>query len=619
MKKRKKELGLYHILGMDKRNIFYLLYWETVISYGIVVSIGISTGILFSKTAELGLVNIMDKEVNYRIYIEWKSVLLAVLVFMFIYLLILLNALWQIRDNNPIELLHSDSAGERPPKSSLLLAVISLVFILAAYYMTAKLSIPLQYAKVSAAGVLITSGTFLLFICASVFLCKILQNNKRYYYKTAHFVTVSTMSYRMKRNGAGLAAICLLVTAILSALALSVSFYAGSMDIVEKHYPYDIGISIEIPAENMADEMPDGIYAAGWRSAVENALQDSDVLLKDDTKVCSAYSANMLAVTVDGCLDLSQDMRDTWFVPGVYDGWERGNKKIVHVHVISLDDYNALCKADEKSDDGKIWIVSETIDYQADDIVLYNGEKIKADKTIQTIPRMTEVRLGDASLDAHGCEQLFLIVPDVYAFMGKKEGTSFYAEADYMTYNWEYNLSLSGPDEELYRIFDKIENSVKAIGEITGNEKINSYLKIEKREGFYALAGGLLFVAVFMNILLVFVTALIMYYKQISEGYEDQKRFIIMQKIGMTKKEIKKSIHSQMMAVFSLPLLVAGLHFIFTSNVVYILLAYAVADDRNLLIKVMIISYFLFAVVYSFVYALTSKTYYNIVNKTVSE
>ena len=614
IKKRKKELGLYNILGMNKKNIFTVLFWETVISYGIVIIGGIFIGVVFSKVAELGLVNIMDREVNYSIYIEWKSILYAVLVYAVIYFLILLNTLRQIHNNDPIELLHSDSVGECPPKSRWFPAAISLLFVLVAYYIVATLGNPLKYSQVFIAVGLITIGTFLLFICASVFLCKILQNSKRYYYKTSHFVTVSTMSFRMKRNGASLAAICVLVTLILATLAFSVSFYVGSTDTIKKHYPYDMGVSVEIPIGSMDEEMAAGTYTEKLRSEIENIVKN-----EKEAESVEAYSANMLALITDGRLDLSSDMRDTWFTPGYYDVWEKDNEKIVYIHVIFLDEYNQLCGTSEKLNDNEVLIASETINYQSDDILLYNGEEVKVNKVVNEIPKMTEVRLEGASMDSHGCEQMFLVVPNMFSFMGGADGSAIYFESNYLTYHWEYDLNMEGTDTKLQEIYGKIEDNVQRMSDAADDSEITCYLRTEKGEKFYALAGGLLFLAIIINILFVFVTALIMYYKQISEGYEDQKRFSIMRKIGMTKKEIKRSINSQMLTVFSLPLIVAGIHFAFTSNIIYILLRYAVIDDKALLIKVMWISYFFFAIVYSLVYLLTSKTYFRIVNRTANE
>lgn len=639
IKKRKRELGLYNILGMNKRNIFSVLFRETVISYGIVVVIGIFAGFLFSKIAELVLVNIMDRQVNYRIYVDWKAAATALVVFAVIYLLILINALWQIHANNPIELLHSDSEGERPPKSRIVLTVCSLALIFAAYSIAASVfAVEYQFTQIFATAALLIVGTFLLFICASVVLCKILQKNKQYYYKTSHFITVSTMSYRMKRNGASLAAICILVTLVLVACSFSVSFYAGSMEAMRGIYPYDFSVRVEIPVEHIEDEMTEGTYTGVYQSGMDviiaSVMQSTELQMhgknqsNDDGQVYTAHFANMLAMYVDGRLDLSRDMRDTWFTPGAgyYPGWEEGNEKIVWLHVISLGEYNRLCGTSEELGENEVFVLAKDSIYQADDIVLQDGSKMKVNQTATEIPKMTDVSVSlgndvmdDDRITPHGCENVFLVVSDLYTFMGKKGGFSNYAQTHYMACDWEYCLNLSASEEQLYEIYDQVEAHVNTTARSLGTIKTRCFLKLERGENYYSLAGALLFIAVIMDVVFITVTALIMYYKQISEGYEDQKRFAIMRKVGMTQKEIRDSINSQMLTVFALPLFVAGVHLIFTSNIVYMLQTAVVADNKPLMIRVMVITYLLFAVVYSLVYVLTSKTYFNIVNRTAYE
>ncbi|MDE7477588.1 MAG: ABC transporter permease [Lachnospiraceae bacterium] len=624
IKKRKKELGLYNILGMNKRNIFSVLFRETVISYGIVVTAGILAGFVFSKIAELVLVNIMGRQVNYHIYVEWKAVLTVLMVFAFIYLLILLNALWQIHTNNPIELLHSDSEGERPPKSHMFLTVLSLVLIFAAYGISASVfAVEYQLQQIFVTMVLLIIGTFLLFICASVVMCKIMQKNKHYYYKTSHFITISTMSYRMKRNGASLAAICILVTLVLVACSFSVSFYVGSMETMRGIYPYDLSVRVQIPVERIGEELSEKTYTDGYQSGIDAITQAND-----GGQVYIVHFANMLAMLVDGQLDLGRDMRDTWFIPGsgYYLGWEEGGEKIVWLHVMSLEEYNRLCGTSEILENNEVFVVSEAFEYQANEIVLQNGEKMAVRKTAKEVPKMTDVSVsvgadvqGDDRITGHGCENVFLVVSDLYAFLGGEEGTSVYAQTNYMAFDWEYYLNLSASEEVLYAIYDQVEAHVKAKAESIGTTQTWCYLKLERGENYYSLAGALLFIAVIMDIVFIAVTALIMYYKQISEGYEDQKRFEILSKVGMTKKEIKSSINFQMLTVFALPLFVAGVHLVFTSNIIYMMQKMVVSDNKPLMIQVMIITYCLFAVVYSLVYALTSRMYFNIVNQSVIE
>lgn len=645
IRKRKRELGLYNILGMNKRNIVSVLFRETVISYGIVVVIGIFAGFLFSKIAELVLVNIMGRQVDYRIYVDWKGALVVLAVFAVIYLMILANALWQIHANNPIELLHSDSQGERPPKSRMFLTVLSFVLIGAGYCAAADVTaVEYQLAQIFVTAVLLIAGTFLLFICAFVVLCRILQNRKTYYYQTSHFVTISTMAYRMKRSGASLAAICVLVTLVLVACSFSVSFYAGSMEVLHRTYPYDLSVRVEIPPEKIGNELAEGTCTEGYRAGIDAIISSVMGSVQSDAgqpagqgsfmqaqsgvggEGCAVYFANMLAMFVDGRLDLGRDMRDTWFTPGSgqYPGWTEGNEEIVWLHVLSLDAYNRLCGTTEKLGDDEVFVILEKGEYQADRIVLDDGStKLAAASTAKESPKTTDVSISldssrgrDDRITAHGCRNVFLVVSDLYDFMGGEEGSMRYAQKNYMAYDWEYYWNLSAPEEALYAIYDQVQTHIKAESETVEAEKTMSFLKLERGENYYALAGAVLFIAVVMDSVFIAVTALIMYYKQISEGYEDQRRFSIMRKVGMTQKEIKNSINSQMLTVFALPLLVAGVHLAFTSNIVYMMQKMVVADNRPLMIRVMVVTYLLFAVVYSLVYGMTSRTYYSIVNKT---
>lgn len=643
IRKRKRELGLYNILGMNKRNIISVLFRETVISYGIVVVIGIFAGFLFSKIAELVLVNIMGRQVDYRIYVDWKGALVVLVVFAVIYLMILANALWQIHANNPIELLHSDSQGERPPKSRMFLTVLSFILIGAGYCAAADVTaVEYQLAQIFVTVVLLIAGTFLLFICAFVALCRILQNRKTYYYQTSHFVTISTMAYRMKRSGASLAAICVLVTLVLVACSFSVSFYAGSMEVLQRTYPYDLSVRVEIPPEKIGNELAEGTCTEGYRAGIDAIISSVMGSVQSDAgqsaeqgsfmqaqagvggEGCAVYFANMLAMFVDGRLDLGRDMRDTWFTPGSgqYPGWTEGNEEIVWLHVLSLDAYNRLCGTTEKLGDDEVFVILEKGEYQADRIVLNDsGAGLNVNPAAKAVPKMTDAsisldndRTRDDRITAHGCRNVFLVVSDLYDFMGGEEGSMRYAQKNYMAYDWEYYWNLSASEEALYAIYDQVQAHIRAESEAADTEKTMCFLKLERGENYYALAGAVLFIAVVMDSVFIAVTALIMYYKQISEGYEDQRRFSIMRKVGMTQKEIKSSINSQMLTVFALPLLVAGVHLVFTSNIVYMMQKMVVADNKPLMIRVMVITYLLFAMVYSLVYGMTSRTYYGIVN-----
>ncbi|MDE6904132.1 MAG: ABC transporter permease [Lachnospiraceae bacterium] len=613
IKKRKRELGLYNILGMNKKNIFQILFQEAFLTYCIAVFGGVFAGIVFSKIAELGLVNIMDKEVNYRIYVEWKSVIYSLGMFAVVFILILISMMYQVGKNNPIELLHSESSGERPPKRRFLPTVLSFVFLVIGYVIAAGIKMPISFFKLLLAAGSITLGSFLLFICASVYLCKILQNNKGYYYKTSHFVTVSTMSFRMKRNGASLAAICVLVTFILVSLTFSMSFYKGSVDVVDSHYPNDMGVRLEIPGERVKEEIINGSYTKEYRLGIEKALAEKKV---SGLESMQFYSANMLAVIRKGCLDFGIDMRDTWFTPGGYGEWERGEDKIVNVRVIFLDTYNKICNTSFTLQEGEVFTASREIAYSSDSVRLKNGKEAKVKSVERKTPGLAEARILGDSMDAHGCEEMFLVVPDLNGFIENGESIERFTRENYLNYQWECGISMEKNEAAQQAVYEAVSQSMdrvcKALDSQYDGEDI-CYWKVAKGERFYALAGGLLFLAVIMNILFVFVVALIMYYKQISEGYEDVRRFEIMGKIGMTAGEMKNSVRSQMLTVFALPLLAAGVHMVFTYNIPYRMLRMAVIDDRGLVIKVMWICYFIFGAVYTLVYGITSRVYYNIV------
>lgn len=621
LKRRKKELGLYNILGMNKKNIFYVLAWETFMTYGIVMLLGTFSGIVFSKIAELGMLNIMGQEIDYRIYIEWKAIRNTVLVFAGIYVLLLVNILRQIHRNNPIELLNSESFGERPPKSRILPAVVGVLFLLVGYVLSNTMKFnrdALDRTPYIAGSILI--GTYLLFICASVFLCKLLQRNKRYYYKTAHFVMVSSMSYRMKRSGASLASICILVSAILVALVGTVSFFVGINTVIAGHYPYDMGIIAEVPTEHLTDELNNRTDTSAYRSEMQTALKEQNVTNVNATEL---YSADMMGFLKNGQLDFRIDTQEAW--NGVssldyFNGEELAqDEEIVFVRIIGLEDYNKWCGTSEALGDGEILIASENKAYPANTVILPDGTEVAVGRVVKTVPPMTALLVSDKYSDTEDAGIFYLVVEDLRDFLINTYRVSAYPESNRMVYRWEYGMNLPDDYDRQLEIQAYAETKLQSVSDLLGIKNITLYSHMEKVDRVKTVAGGSMFIMIVLNIMFIFVTALIMYYKQISEGYEDQKRFAIMRKIGMTGQEIKQSIRSQMLTVFGMPLIVAGIHLVLTLDVVYRLLDYALMDDKPLLIRVMMVGFFLFAIVYSIVYALTSRTYFRIVNQSEKE
>lgn len=609
MRKRKKEFGLYNILGMNKGNLILVLLWETLMTYGIVIFSGILFGVVFSKIAELGLVNIMEEEVNYHIYIEWKGILTAIILYAGIYLLIFLNMVRQIHQNNPIELLHSESAGERPPKSRWALAAAGMVLLVAAYIWAVRIENPREaLTQLLLIGGVVVIGTYFLFIAGSVFLCGWLKKKKHYYYQTAHFVTISSLSYRMKRNGASLASICILSTVILVALVASIGCYAGVDEIIGGHYPYDLGIIIETTGVQESSE------GADYRSEVENIWRE----MKADVRgTVETYAVGLDVPFENDMLDLSIDLYQDAPEEGNVSAWNQYLEHFVCIRVLSLKDYNRLCNASEELSGQEVLIAGGKKANGAKSIRSWDGSEYTVKKAVKEEPKLSAFQLYGNYSDML-MESLTVVVPDMAEFWKDFDASAWSRKNEVLMF-WEYDVNLAEDREGQLAIGDACSRWVQRLSETRGDQYINYYTKAEKWARLKSLAGGVMFLAFAISGVFVFVATLIMYYKQISEGYEDQKQFSIMRKIGMTKREIQRSINSQMLTVFGLPLFVAGIHLTFAFPGIYQMLKVSILDDKPLLIKVALISFLLFALAYGLVYFITTRTYFRIVNRPVNE
>ena len=634
IKHRRKELGLYNILGMNKKNLFSVLSWETFISFGIVAIGGVICGIALSKVAELGLVNIIGQDINYRIYVDWKSALLTIGLYAAIYFLLLINSLRQIKKNNPVELLHSEAAGERPHKARWLLALLGIAALAAGYYLANTIYSALfkmafsDISDIISAGIrrsfysvgAILIGTFLVLICASVAICELLQRNKRYYYKTSHFVTVSSMAFRMKRNGASLASICVLITAVITMFTFTVAFYKGIQDVLAANYPYDIGVTMEIPSDRMLEEVETGNDRSIYRQQLQNALasQTSGALEKESDQVI------LFGYMEDGMLDLRMDTRDIWDGTASFE-WinnivlEKG-KEIISIRIISVDDYNEMCGTNIQLSDGEFLFAYTDWDYGSDSFILPDGTKAMIHGKTKVAPLKSLI-----TFDKNGHEVsdsikfVNLVVPNFRKFLLEDYRLADHIGSNYILYQWEWGVDLTENYDRVEEIHTALSAAAEEAFQATNTEKLSSYTRAERADNANGLTGGLMFIMIVLNILLLFITALIMYYKLISEGYEDQRRFVIMRKIGMTTKEIRKSINSQVLIVFGFPLILAGIHSAFLVSVINFLLSVSVVDNRQLAVRMTLLSFGLFTVVYAIIYTLTSRTYFKIVNRPVTE
>ena len=595
MRRRKKEFGLYNILGMGKGNLARILLWETLIVTVLSLGIGLLCGIILSKVAELGMLNILSLEVSFAFQIEIQAVYQTIVLFLVIFALILLNSLRQIHLTNPIELLHSETVGEKPPKANWVLAVLGLFLLGGAYWLAVSIQDPLSaFIWFFVAVIMVIIGTYFLFIAGSVSFCKLLQKNKRYYYKTHHFISVSSMVYRMKRNGAGLASICILCTMVLVMVSSTICLYIGTEDSLRTRYPRHINLDTTIQAFNEADEVQmDNIRQISAEVVSEYGQEMSQVL---DYRV-----AGLVGYLNEDQIILGESRLTEFHWDGYSDVWQ--------IYVVPLEDYNRLMGQSETLEVDEVLIYTTKMgEYTADTITFEDGNPMRVKKVVDDF--------ADNGVDAmQVIPSLYIFVSDfqkvVEPLLGMENLTS-----GIVSLHWFYGFDLNCEDEKQIEIMDELGRRIDLL-EIESGEgaPITSYEAVAKeRTSFYGLYGGLFFLGVLLGIVFLFAAVLIIYYKQISEGYEDQSRFEIMQKVGMNRREIKKSINSQILTVFFLPLLTAGVHLCFAFPLIYKLLALFSLTNLSLLILVTVICYLIFSLFYVVIYRVTSHAYYSIVS-----
>lgn len=590
IRRRKTEFGLYNILGMDKRNISRILLWETVMVYSISVIAGISCGILFSKLAELALTKMLGGAASYTFNAEPRSIIHAIVYYAVIFLLIMINSLRQIHLSNPIELMHSENSGEKPPKANYVLAVLGVVILAAAYAMAVYIKNPLSAIfAFFVAVIMVIAATYLLFISGSVAVCRVLQKNKRYYYKTNHFISVSQMAYRMKRSGAGLASICILSTMVLVTLSSTICLYIGEEDMLRNRYPRNIVLDTYSVEENMT-------------SLTHKAAQDALDKFGETPENILHYSY----------LDISGGFIGDKVIldPDRVDELENTiNPDIRQLFIVTAADYNRLMGKNEALSDGEAIIYTTKGDYNYDTITLdeYGTFTIKAKAE----------NFVDNGMDA------MQIIPSVFLFV-KDEAVikemfelqlGIYGNAHSNMHDY-YGFDLNCDEDKQSAIATEICDSIIKLKEEHPDDwngaSIDSAAK-DKTE-FFALYGGLFFLGILFGTVFIAAAVLIMYYKQISEGFEDKAKFTILQKVGMTKDEIRKSINSQVLTVFFAPLAAAGVHMAFAFGIVSRLLTLFGLTDIRLFAIVTLCCFLLFGILYTAVYLITSGSYCRIVS-----
>lgn len=564
IKRRKKEIGVYNILGMGKRHIARMMGVETLITAGVSIVCGLLAGIIFGKLMYLLLLKILHNSVDMQFSVNGTAIGHSVILFCGIFFLTYLYNILQIQLVNPVELLHGGNQGEKEPKTRWLLVIIGVAALGNGYWIALTTEAPLEaLLKFFVAVACVIIGTYALFIAGSIMILKMLRKNKSYYYNPKHFTSVSGMLYRMKQNGAGLANICVLSTMVLVMVSATVSLYAGMEDILDARFPRDVAITCTQEDQEKEETIS---------KLIEEQCEKANVKIEDRVQ----YKFADLSTVLNG---------DALEIQGSFSA----NTNFCHVEMIPLEEYNRI--------EGKNVSLNknEVLTYCTNGTYKENQIKIK-DRTYQVKKRLPEMK-SQPKNTAEMYKTLYLIFAD-------DEQIERIAPLSYAD-----KFNLSGNEKKQKEALESIEKEF--------HEKIPGGLmesRMLSRGSFYELYGGLFFIGIYLGSMFIMATVLIIYYKQISEGYDDRERYQIMQKVGMSKKEVKRSIRSQVLSVFFLPLIVAVIHVIVAFKVMTKILGVMNLTNVPLFAGCTAITIAVFAVFYVIVYSITAREYYRIVN-----
>ena len=594
IRRRSREFGLYNVLGMGKGNIARILLWETLLTYAGTTVVGLALGVALSKLAELGLMNLLRSQISYTFTVNIKSLLVTLVLFAAVHGLIFLHALWQLHRVSAVALLHSESVGEKPPRARWLLAVLGLALLGGAYWLAVSIREPLEALLWFFAAVLmVIAGTYLLFISGSVALCRALQKNPRYYYRPSHFVSVSSMAYRMKRNGAGLASICVLATMVLVMLSSTTCLYFGQEDAVNARYPHDIAVTV-YGDEHLMDKTELEELRQGVESAVFNFGGEASNV------------AEYREVSLSGLLDGGNLIVDA---AGAY---AMDSTHVIQVHFVPLEEYNAVTGQSLTLEDGQVYVAALRMDFNADTLSVDGG------MTRHVMKR--EITPLDGAAVADITPSLTVVVKDFERFVPELQGYLSDKYGWYPSAYWNYGFDTDLPEDQQANTDDVTLNLTDALyahlSRVSSDWGVGVSVesKAGNRADFYGTYGGLFFLGIMLSVVFLLAAVSIIYYKQICEGYEDQSRFDIMQKVGMTKRDIRRSINSQLLTVFFLPMALSGVHLCFAFPFIHKLLLLFNLSNTPLLIGTTVVSYVAFALLYTLAYKLTSNAYYHIVS-----
>ena len=589
MKRRQKEIGLYNILGLERNHIGIVMFLETIITSIGSLAGGIAAGIIGSKLALLLLLKLLHIPSVLGFYISVKGIFTCLFMFGIVFLMILFLNLAKIHLSRPVELLRGNNTGEKEPAAKWLMALIGFICLGAGYYLAVTTESPIKAITIFLlAVILVMAGTYLLFTAGSIVILKFLRRRKSFYYRTGNFISISGMLYRMKQNAIGLASICILSTGVLLMISMTVSIYFGMNDIMLNRYPYDVDMSVTSISE---EECQTAI------EAFEKAIADNKVPVEKSVEeiyldiVCSENGDQILIKPANTI---------------------RNSDSVLVLSLLNQAEYERLTGISANLKDGEIfaWYPSAV-----------QKDSVTADETEFTVKKWLDKNPLTCGEDAVSDNAVLVVTDEDFKKFDEMrtemyKGVSSAPAGEDLTLH--LGLDITGSERDKIDFGTPVMEAVKDLrknGGLSENSWITSGIRQQEYESYYADNGSLLFIGIFLGSLFLMGTAMIIYYKQISEGYEDQKRFEIMQKVGLSRREVRSSVRRQILMVFFLPLLMAMLHITMAFPMIRRMLLLFGMTNTKLFIGCTTGTVLIFAVVYGLIYLMTARSYYHIVER----
>ena len=589
MKRRQKEIGLYNILGLERNHIGIVMFLETIITSIGSLAGGIAAGIIGSKLALLLLLKLLHIPSVLGFYISVKGIFTCLFMFGIVFLMILFLNLAKIHLSRPVELLRGNNTGEKEPAAKWLMALIGFICLGAGYYLAVTTESPIKAITIFLlAVILVMAGTYLLFTAGSIVILKFLRRRKSFYYRTGNFISISGMLYRMKQNAIGLASICILSTGVLLMISMTVSIYFGMNDIMLNRYPYDVDMSVTSISE---DECQTAI------EAFEKAIADNKVPVEKSVEeiyldiVCSKNGDQILIKPANTI---------------------RNSDSVLVLSLLNQAEYERLTGISANLNDGEIfaWYPSAV-----------QKDSVTVDETEFTVKKWLDKNPLTCGEDAVSDNAVLVVTDEDFKKFDEMrtemyKGVSSAPAGEDLTLHLGLDITGSETDKiDFGTPVMEVVKDLKKNGGLSENSWITSGIRQQEYESYYADNGSLLFIGILLGSLFLMGTAMIIYYKQISEGYEDQKRFEIMQKVGLSRREVRSSVRRQILMVFFLPLLMAMLHITMAFPMIRRMLLLFGMTNTKLFIGCTAGTVLIFAAVYGLIYLMTARSYYHIVER----